>query len=128
MASQRSSSRIALWVVQGVLAGLFLFAGGFKLVTPAAELARQSHLPVGFLQFIGACEVLGSLGLVLPGIFRVRPGLTPLAAAGLIVIMTGAVVLTARQMGVGPALFPLLVGALLAVVAVGRRPTPATVA
>jgi len=122
MSTQRKSSRIALWVVQGLLAALFLFAGGFKLATPAAELARMTApLSAGFIKFIGVCEVLGALGLVLPGLFRIRPGLTPLAAAGLVVIMVGAVIVTAITQSLPAAIFPLLVGVLAAVVAVGRR-------
>lgn len=125
MSNQRKTSGIALWIVQGVLAALFLLAGGSKLAMPGAELARLSPLPPGFLRFIGACEVLGALGLVLPGLFRVRPGLTPLAAAGLVVIMLGAVVVTAIAQGVAAAGFPLVVGALATFVALGRRRVPA---
>jgi hypothetical protein len=123
MSTQRKSSRIALWVVQGLLAALFLFAGGFKLVTPVSELSRvAAPLSGGFLKFIGVCEVLGGLGLVLPGLFRVRLGLTPLAAAGLVVIMFGAVIVSAITHGVATAGFPFVVGLLAGVVAVGRRP------
>jgi len=128
MSQQRRSSHVILWIVQGVLAALFLFAGGFKLASNPAALARQSHLPAALLRFVGACEVLGGLGLVLPGLFRVRPGLTPLAAIGLGLIMVGAVILTVRQMGVVPALFPLVVGVLLAVVSVARWPRPVSAA
>jgi predicted RNA polymerase sigma factor len=101
MSTHRSSRHVTLWIVQGILAALFLFAGGMKLATPVAELARLSPLPAGFLKFIGACEALGALGLVLPGLFRLRLGLTPLAAAGLVVIMLGAarVALTLRLPG-----------------------------
>jgi len=120
MSTHRPASRIALWIVQGLLAALFLFAGGFKLVTPAAELTRIAHLPAGFLKFIGTCEVLGALGLVLPGLLRVRTGLTPLAAAGLVVIMLGAVILSVITQGVAAAGFPLVVGVLASTVAVGR--------
>ncbi len=122
MSTRRPASRTALWIVQGALAALFLFAGGFKLAVPAADLARMAPLPAGFLKFIGACEVLGALGLVLPGLFHVQLGLTPLAAAGLVVIMAGAVVVTVITQGVAPAGFPLMVGVLAAVVALGRRP------
>jgi hypothetical protein len=125
MSTHRNASRIALWVVQGILAALFLFAGGFKLATPAADLARvAAPLSGAFLKFIGVCEVLGGLGLVLPGLFRIRLGLTPLAAAGLVVIMSGAVVVTAITHGVAPAAFPLVVGVLASVVAVGRWSPP----
>ena len=112
MPSTRSHARAALWVIQTVLAALFLFAGGFKLASPMATLAAQAHLPGPFMRFIGVCEVAGALGLLLPGLFRVRVGLTALAAAGLAVIMSGATVLTAARMGPAPALFPLVVGVL----------------
>jgi uncharacterized membrane protein YphA (DoxX/SURF4 family) len=122
MPTHRRTSRIALWIAQGVLAALFLFAGVFKIATPMADLARVAPLPAGFLKLIGVCEVLGALGLVLPGLFRVRLGLTPLAAAGLVVIMLGAVVVTAITQSVAAAAFPLVVGGLATMVAVGRRP------
>src|SRR5262245_21455819 len=122
MSTRRPASTIGLWIVQGLLAALFLFAGGFKLATPLAELERLSHMPGGFLKFIGACEVLGALGLVLPGLFRVRLSLTPLAAAGLVVIMLGAVVVTAVTQGAAPTVFPAVVGALATLIAVARRP------
>ena len=111
----------ALWVVQALLAALFLFAGGMKLAMPAAALAQQSPLPAEFLKFIGAAEVLGAFGLVLPGIFRIRQELTPLAAAGLVAIMTGAVVVTVTTVSAGAAVTPAVVGVLAFVVAWGRR-------
>ena len=84
-----------LWTIQGLLAALFLFAGGFKLVIPAEELAAQAQgMPIGFLRFIGAMEVLGAIGLLLPGLVGIQQWLTPLAAAGLVVIMIGAVGIT----------------------------------
>jgi len=126
MSTHRRGSQIALWLVQAILAALFLFAGGFKLATPVEELSRLSApLSGGFIKFIGVCEVLGALGLVLPGLLRIRVGLTPLAAAGLVVIMLGAVIVTAGTQGVAAAGFPLVVGALATAVAVGRR-SPST--
>ncbi len=109
-----------LWVIQGLLAALFLFAGGFKLALPLAALAKVSPLPAVFLKFIGACEVTGALGLILPGLLRIRTGLTPLAAAGLVIIMTGATVVTLATQGVAPAVLPFVVGILGAAVALGR--------
>jgi len=109
-----------LWVIQGLLAALFLFAGGFKLALPLAALAKVSPLPAPFLKFIGACEVTGALGLILPGLLRIRTGLTPLAAAGLVIIMTGATVVTLATQGVAPAVLPFVVGILGAAVALGR--------
>jgi DoxX-like family len=113
-------TNVVLWILQGVLAALFLFAGGFKLAMPMAALAKVSPLPAAFLKLIGLCEVAGALGLVLPGALRLRRGLTPLAAAGLVLIMIGAVVVTVATQGVAQAVFPGLVGALAATVARGR--------
>ena len=66
----------ALWIVQVLLALLFLFAGATKLVLPIEELTAQMPMPELLLRFIGVVEVLGGLGLVLPGLLRIRPGLT----------------------------------------------------
>src|SRR5213083_2644324 len=115
----------ALWIVQSLLALLFFFAGGMKLVLPLEQLTGPITLPGPLLRFIAVAEVLGALGLILPGLLRIRPGLTPLAAAGLVIIMAGATVLTLAGGDVGPALFPLAVGLLAAFVAYGRwRRTP----
>ena len=112
----------ALWIVQVLLALLFLFGGGFKLVMPVEEMTKQMPVPLpgGFLRFIGVAEVLGGLGLILPGLLRIRPGLTPLAAAGLVVIMVGATAVTLLGGDVLPALIPFAVGLLAAFVAYGR--------
>src|SRR5262245_3645637 len=116
-----------LWTLQVLLALLFVWAGGFKLVVPVDKMPPAPVvLPGAFLKFIGLCELLGGLGLVLPGLFRIRPGLTPLAAAGLVIIMIGAVGLTLVIADVKSALIPFVVGLLLAFVAYQRfrRPVP----
>jgi len=112
----------ALWIVQVLLALLFLFGGGLKLVMPVEEMIRQMpvSLPGGFLRFIGVAELLGGLGLILPGLLRIRPGLTPLAAAGLVIIMAGATAVTLLGGDVLTALMPFAVGLLAAFVAYGR--------
>lgn len=110
-----------LWVVQGLLAALFLFAGGAKLVLPAEAMKGPIELPVAFLRFIGAAELLGAIGLIIPWLTRIRPVLTPLAAAGLVIIMIGATVLTGVGMGIAQAAFPGIVGSLALLVANGRR-------
>ena len=119
-----------LWTAQAILAALFLFAGVFKLVTPTDVLATQSHMPGAFIKFIGVCETLGAIGLILPGLTKIRPGLTPLAAAGLVIIMIGAVVTSIIQGAGVAAAFPGVVGAIAFYVARGRwetsvQPTPA---
>jgi uncharacterized membrane protein YphA (DoxX/SURF4 family) len=111
----------ALWIVQGLLALLFLFSGGMKLVLPIEAMTKQMPLPGLFLRCLGVAEVLGAIGLILPGLLRIRRGLTPLAAAGLVLVMIGATTLTWANGGVAPALMPLVVGLLAAFVAYGRR-------
>ena len=111
---------VLLWIVQGLLGALFLFAGGMKLILPPEAMAGPIQLPLAFLRFIGVAEMLGAIGLILPGLFRIRVGLTPLAAAGLVIIMIGATVLTAMTGPAAPALVPLIVGLLSGTVAVGR--------
>ena len=110
----------ALWIVQGLLALLFLFAGGMKLVLPLEKLTGPVPLPGLFIRFIGVAEVLGAIGLILPGLLRIRPGLMPLAAAGLVIIMIGATVITLVGGDVAAALISLVVGLLSAFVAYGR--------
>jgi uncharacterized membrane protein YphA (DoxX/SURF4 family) len=121
---------IVLWIIQVLLALLFLFAGGTKLALSIETLTamgspNQVHLPGLLIRFIGVCEVLGALGLILPGLLRIRKGLTSLAAAGLLIIMIGAIVLTIMGDGFGAAIVPLVTGLLCALVAYGRwHPAP----
>ena len=110
----------ALWVVQWLLALLFLWAGGVKLVLPLEMLKGSVALPGLFVRFIGLAEALGAVGLILPWLLRIRPVLTPLAAAGLVIIMIGATVITLIGGGGAFALFPATVGILAASVAYGR--------
>jgi len=110
----------ALWIAQGLLAAIFLFAGGMKLVMPIEEMTKQIPLPGLFLRFIAVCEVLGAIGLILPRLLHIRPGLTPLAAAGLVIIMIGATVIALVAGGIAVAFIPLTVGLLAAFVAYGR--------
>jgi uncharacterized membrane protein YphA (DoxX/SURF4 family) len=111
----------ALWIIQALLGLLFLLSGGMKFVISVAEMTKDMpSMPGWFLHFIGVMEILGGLGLVLPSLLRIRPGLTPLAAAGLVIIMIGATVITFTTMGVGAAALPLIVGILCAFVAYGR--------
>jgi hypothetical protein len=110
----------ALWIIQVLLALLYLWAGGMKLVLPLEKLAGPVPLPGPFMRFIGVAEVLGAIGLILPGLLRIQPGLTPLAATGLVIIMIGAVAITLAGGDLAMALIPLAAGLLLAFVAYGR--------
>ena len=122
VASVGHKTHWALWVAQVGLALIFLFAGSGKLLMSAEDLTAQMDLgvPIWFLRFIGVCEVAGALGLILPSVSRIRTGLTPLAACGLVVIMVGATTLTAAAVSVPEAAFPLVVGCVAAFVAYGR--------
>ena len=111
---------VLLWIIQGLLALVFMFAGVMKFVMPIEEMTKQVPLPGLFLRFIGVAEVLGAIGLILPGLLRIRPGLTPLAAAGLAIITVGATVVTLMIGGGATALFPLVVALLSAFVAYSR--------
>lgn len=112
---------VVLWIIQVLLALLFLFAGVTKFVIPIEEMTKQMPvaLPGLFLQIIGVFEVLGGLGLILPGLLRIKTWLTPLAAAGLTIIVIGATVIS-MKLGFAAAFLPLLTALLSAFVAYGR--------
>ncbi|HEY1298057.1 MAG TPA: DoxX family protein [Chloroflexota bacterium] len=111
-----------LWTLQSLLAVIFLFSGAMKLLAPAEMMEAQSPLPLFLVRFIGTCEVAGALGMLLPGLLRIRPSLTPLAATGLLVLMIGATVLTPIMISPDPVmtLIPATVGAMAAFVAYAR--------
>jgi uncharacterized membrane protein YphA (DoxX/SURF4 family) len=110
-----------LWAAQILIALLFLFAGSMKFVLPADKMQQGSIiLPMAFIHFIGVCECLGALGLLLPGLLRIRTSLTPLAAAGLTIIMIGATIVTAIGMSVPGAILPAVVGTITAWIAYNR--------
>ena len=115
-------SNIVLWTIQALLAAVFLFAGAMKFILPVAEMTKQMPLPGAFIRFIGVCEIAGALGLILPGLLGIRTELTPLAARGLVIIMSGATALSLLG-GFAAALLPIVVGILAGVVAYGRDRT-----
>ena len=123
MSAQKPSRRIrvTLWIAQSLLAALFLFAGSMKFIMPVEAMTQQMpvHLPVWFIHFIGVAEITGALGLILPTLLRIRPQLTPLAAAGLLIIMVGATVISALGAVAGAAL-PFVVGLLCGFIVYGR--------
>jgi len=111
-----------LWIIQILLAALFLFAGGAKFIVPADQMTQgmPAWMSISFLHFIGACEVLGAIGLILPGLLHIKPGLTPLAAACLTIIVIGATAVTVMGGMIATALLPLTATLMAAFVAYGR--------
>lgn len=124
--AQRPSSRglhIGLWVAQVLLAIAFAMAGVMKLVTPAVELAKTTGAlvpSVEMVRFIGVAELAGALGLILPALTRIRPGLTPLAAAALAVVMVLATGYHAIRGEFASLPATIVLGALAIFVAWGR--------
>jgi hypothetical protein len=119
----RNSPRlgVALWIIQGLLALFFgLASGAPKLFLPVEMLAMPILLPKLFVVSIGVAEVLGALGLVLPGLLGIRPGLTPLAATGLVLLTICAAVYQVIGGQPANAVFALIIGLVAAVVAYGR--------
>jgi hypothetical protein len=118
--SARTTNRL-LWTAQILAALLFLFAGSTKFLLPAEKLQEGPIVfPLAFLYFIGLCECLGALGLILPAATRVRTFLTPLAAAGLTIIMIGATAVSVLAIGALAGIFPAVVGVVTAWIAYGR--------
>ncbi|HSU93560.1 MAG TPA: DoxX family protein [Gemmatimonadaceae bacterium] len=111
---------IAIWTLQVLLACLFLFAGGAKLVLPIAEMTKQFPLPGLFLRFLGVVELAGAAGLILPSLLRIRPYLTPLAAGGLVIVMSGATAISMAGGKVAPAIPPFVVGCLAGLIIYAR--------
>ena len=116
-----------LWALQILLAALYLFAGGFKLVAAPEDMRQDATEPIPsanmvlFLRMIGGFEVLGAVGLIVPGLTGIKRHLTSVAAGCLAFIMVGAVVVSTAQMGVATAIVPFVVGILDLIVMSGRR-------
>ena len=122
-ASARAKAKginVTIWTVQVILACLFLFAGGMKLVMPIAAMTKQVPLPGLFLRFLGVAECAGALGLILPALLHIRPWLTPIAAGCLVIIMSGATGITMAGGKIEPALVPFVIGLLAGSVVYAR--------
>lgn len=118
----KKSENITLWVFQILLALLFLFTGGLKIILPIAALQAETPLPGFLIRLVGVFEILGALGLILPGIFKMDRYLTPLAAIGLIIIMICATAITIATTSVVLAILPIVVGLLCIWIARKRWP------
>jgi uncharacterized membrane protein YphA (DoxX/SURF4 family) len=95
---------LALWISAGLLAVAYLASGGGKLLLPKEKIAAfgasarwVEDFSPGSVKAIGALEILGALGLILPAALDIAPGLVPLAAVGLVLIMAGAVITRIRR-------------------------------
>jgi len=117
---------LALWITAGLLAAIFLLAGTNKLLIPYEKLAKApgggwvNDVSTHFVKVLGAVEILGAVGLIVPAVVDVAPVLVPLAAVGLATIMVGAAVVTFRRREVKHSLLDLTYLALAVFVAWGR--------
>lgn len=117
---------LALWIIAGLLAAVFAVAGANKLFMPQEKLAKApgggwvNDFDPGFVKALGAVEILGAIGLILPGALDIAPVLVPLAAVGLATIMVGAVITRIRRHEFKPMLLDLTYLASALVVAWGR--------
>jgi len=113
----------ALWILQVLLGVYFIFVGVTHFIVPdglPAQMSWMYELSTGLHYFSGIAEILGGLGLILPGIFKIQTRLTPLAAAGLVLVMLGAIVWHIQRGEVSNIFFNLILGALAGFIAYGR--------
>jgi uncharacterized membrane protein YphA (DoxX/SURF4 family) len=117
---------LALWIVAGLLALVFLVAGGNKLFISRATLAKAPggdwvmDFSPGFVKGLGALEILAAIGLILPAVLDIAPILVPVAAVGLAIVMIGAAVVTSRRHEFKHAVLNLTYLALIIFVVIGR--------
>jgi len=117
---------IFLWIVAGILAAFFLAAGATKLTQSRRKLLANPNMQwvqdfsAGTIKLIGTAEVLGVLGLILPGALEIAPILVPLAATGLGVIMVGAIITHGRRKEPQPMVLNAIVLILAVVLAIFR--------
>jgi hypothetical protein len=109
---------MSIWLAQLILSAVFLLHGLILLILPAPMRKQMAGLPGGppFFRFIGLAELLAAAGLTLPTLTGIMPWLTPLAAAGLLVIMVGAAILHLQRAAYPQAVGDALVVAFVAVV------------
>lgn len=119
-------ANVLLWIAQVLLASAFLLVGyghsrGFEAWSARPGMGWMAAVGRDRMRIIGFLEILGGLGLILPGVIHVLPWLTPTAAACLAVVMALAVVLHARRSGEMPNIVTnLILGVIAALVAYGR--------
>jgi putative oxidoreductase len=112
---------IALWIFQALLAALFLWHGQFMVFPPADMVAMiNANMGEGLRVFVGVAEMLAAVGLILPGLTRILPSLTALAAAGLMIVMSSATVFHLFRGETASAISTVVIFALVTAVAYTR--------
>lgn len=115
---------IVLWVLQGILAALFLLAGGMKVVRPKEQLQAMMGWVQDFsgttVKLIGSLEVLAAIGLILPWLTGIAEILTPLAAVGLVLLMIGAAATHVKRKEPAFIVGNVVLLAIAAIIAIGR--------
>jgi hypothetical protein len=117
---------VVLWIAAGLLAVLYLGAGGMKLATPREKLLENPNMgwtadfSAAAIKGIGAIEIVGAIGLILPWALDIAPVLTPLAATGLAIIQIGAIIVHGRRKETKALPMNVVLLVLAAFVAVGR--------
>lgn len=126
------SITISLWIVQSLLGAMFIMTGAMKLSQPIAELSAMlpwtKDIPEMFVRLIGSFEILGGIGLIFPGMFRIKPILTPVAAVGIVLVQVSAVVfhISRGEMSIlGMNFFVIVVALFIAWGRLSRAPIPA---
>ena len=127
--SPSKAINITLWVAQFVLAAMFIVSGVMKVGTPIDQLAKMmpwtGQYSVGFVRFIGLVDLAGGIGILLPALTRILPGLTILAALGCSVLQVFAIVFhTSRGEGMVVPMNLVLLGLSLYVLWGRSRKTP----
>ncbi|OBH33622.1 DoxX family protein [Mycobacterium sp. E342] len=117
---------IALWAGQGLLAFVYLAAGGLKVVRPREQLVASGRLDWmkdhsdAAVKAVGAVEILGALGVTLPEATGIARALTPIAAVGLVVVQIGAMRVHLTRNERQPLPINVILLLLAAFVAIGR--------
>lgn len=113
-----------LWILQGILAAMFLMAGIMKSTQPIEKLGKSlpwvNDFSATTVRFVGIVELLGAIGLILPMLLHIQPVLTPVAAAGLALTMVAAAIYHARKKEYKAIGMNLILMAPAVVIAVGR--------
>ena len=113
--------RIAIWIAQIALTGIFLFAGFMKAFQPVeflhANMPWSVDTPLWVARLAGYAEIVGAIGVILPAVSRIKPILSPIAAAGLGLVMALATILHLSR---GELPIPIILLALAAFVAYAR--------